>query len=59
MEYLNIVTLIENNPLTRLTREYQNKFIDKIKQNFKESQQQLFIASFYCYLNLFKLRYDS
>lgn len=48
---LDIVKLIEKNPLTRLSKEYQNKFIEKIKQSFNDSQQQLFVSSFYCYLN--------
>jgi phage anti-repressor protein len=48
---LNIVNLIENNPITKLSRDYNNKFINKIKINFTETQQQLFISSLYCYLN--------
>ena len=48
---LNIVALIENNPITHLSSNYQNKLLDKIKENFTDTQQQLFIASFYCYLN--------
>jgi hypothetical protein len=48
---LDIVELIERNPITRLNREYQNKFIVKVKKYFTESQQQLFVSSFYCYLN--------
>jgi hypothetical protein len=48
---LNIVDLIENNPITNLTSSYQNKLINKIKENFTDTQQQLFVASFYCYLN--------
>lgn len=49
---LNIIQLIEKNPITRLsTKEYTNKFINKIKNNFTETQQQLFSSSFYCYLN--------
>lgn len=54
MDSLDIIKLIEKNPLTRLSKEYNSKFIVKIKDNFTESQQQLFVASFYCYLN-----YDS
>ena len=46
MEHLDIITLIENNPLTRLTRDYQDKFVNKIKQRFTDDQQQLFVASF-------------
>jgi len=50
-ECLNIVELIENNPVTRLSNTYQNKLIEKIKTNFTDSEQQMFVASFYCYLN--------
>ena len=48
---LNIVELIENNPISRLSNTYQNKLLAKIKTNFTDNEQQLFIASFYCYLN--------
>lgn len=50
----NIVDLIENNPITRLTDTYQNKLLTKIKANFTDNEQQLFVASFYSFLN-----YDS
>jgi hypothetical protein len=48
---LNIVNLIENNPVIKLSNTYNNKLLEKIKINFTESQQQLFVSSFYCYLN--------
>lgn len=48
---LNIVELIENNPITRLSGTYQNKLLTKIKNNFTDTEQQLFVASFYCFLN--------
>lgn len=48
---LNIVDLIENNPITRLSNTYQNKLLIKIKENFNDSEQQMFVASFYCFLN--------
>ena len=51
MSELNIVDLIENNPITRLTNTYQNKLLSKIKDNFNDTEQQLFVSSFYCYLN--------
>ena len=51
MTTLNIIDLIENNPITRLNATYNNKFINKIKANFTETQQQLFIASLYSYLH--------
>jgi len=48
---LNIVDLIEKNPITRLSNTYQNKLICKIKENFTDNEQQMFVGSFYCYLN--------
>jgi hypothetical protein len=48
---LDIVNLIEKSPLTRLSQDYQTKLLSKIKTTFTDSQQQLFVASFYCYLN--------
>jgi len=51
MESINIVELITNNPITKLSETHNNKFLEKIKNNFTESQQQLFISSFYTYLN--------
>ena len=47
---LNIVDLIENNPITRLSNTYQHKLLNKIKANFSENAQHMFVASFYCYL---------
>jgi len=47
---LNIVELIENNPITKLTGSYQNKLVTKIKEKFNDNEQQMFVASFYCYL---------
>ena len=51
MSQLNIVDLIEKNPITKLSSTYNNKLLDKIKQIFSGFEQQLFISSFYCYLN--------
>jgi hypothetical protein len=48
---LNIVELIENNPITKLSSTYNSKLLTKIKNNFTNFEQQLFVSSFYCYLN--------
>lgn len=48
---IDIVDLLEKNPLTRLNENYQSRFIDKIKYAFTETQQHMFVGSFYCYLN--------
>ena len=51
MDSLNIVELIENNPITKLSTDYNVKLLTKIKSNFTEFEQHLFLTSFYCYLN--------
>jgi hypothetical protein len=51
MTELNIVDLIENNPLTKLSTAYQSKLLTKIKDTFNDHEQKLFVASFYCYLS--------
>jgi predicted GIY-YIG superfamily endonuclease len=50
-EILDIVALVQNNPVTKLSGNYGSKIIQKIKENFDEEGQQLFVANFYCYLN--------
>ena len=51
MAELNIVELIENHPISKLTNTYNVKLLNKIKTAFSDTEQQLFIGSFYCYLN--------
>jgi len=51
MEQLNIIDLIENNPITKLSKDYNVKLLTKIKSNFTDFEQQLFLSSFYCYFN--------
>jgi predicted nuclease with TOPRIM domain len=47
---IDIVNLIESNPITKLTGDYQNKLVEKVKNSFTNYEQQLFLSSFYCYL---------
>jgi hypothetical protein len=54
MTDINIVELIETNPITNLSQNYNIKILEKIQQEFSNFEQRLFISSFYCYLN-----YDS
>jgi len=51
METLDIVKLIEKNPITKLSQTFNNKLLLKIKENFNKMEQQMFLSSFYCYLN--------
>jgi len=48
---LNIVELIEKNPITKLSSDYNVKMLTKIKEQFTDFEQQMFLSSFYCYLN--------
>ena len=50
-QILNISNLIEKSPITRLSKDYENRLINKIKDNFNEKEQQIFVTSFYCFLN--------
>ena len=51
---INIVDIIERNPITTLTGDYTNKLAEKVKKVFTNYEQQLFLSSFFCYL-----KYDS
>ena len=48
---IDIVNLIESNPITKLNGNYQSKLIEKVKREFNNYEQQMFVSSFYCYLN--------
>ena len=54
LKNVDIVNLIKNNPVTQLSKNYQSKLINKIKEKFNTYEQQLIVASFYCYLNFKK-----
>jgi hypothetical protein len=51
MTDINIVELIETNPITNLSKTYNIKILEKIQSEFSNFEQRLFISSFYCYLN--------
>jgi len=47
---IDIVNLIESNPITKLNGNYQSKLVEKVQNTFNNYEQQMFLASFYCYL---------
>jgi len=47
---IDIVNLIESNPITKLNGNYQSKIVEKVQKHFNNYEQQMFLASFYCYL---------
>jgi cell division septum initiation protein DivIVA len=51
MTEINIINLIEKNPIVKLSNTYNNKLLIKIKETFNGFEQQLFVSNFYCYLN--------
>ena len=55
--HLNIIELIEHNPITKLSDTYNLKLLTKIKSSFSGQEQQLFVSSFYCYLNCNKTEF--
>ena len=57
MEKLNIIKFLEQTPINTLSDKYNNLLIDKIKKNFTDEQQKIFILSFYTYLNYNKNDY--
>lgn len=42
MEQLNIVELIENNPVTKINNNYNVKLLSKINSSFNGFEQQFF-----------------
>lgn len=51
MEKLDIIQLINNSPLTNLSKNAQTNLLTKIQTSFTNEEQQLFVANFYNYLN--------
>jgi hypothetical protein len=52
---IDIVDLIENNPISKFNITCKSKLIEKIQSKFTTYEQQLFLSSFYCYLKYDKL----
>jgi hypothetical protein len=47
---VDIVNLIESNPIAKFNGDYHCKLVEKVKNNFTNYEQQMFLSSFYCYL---------
>jgi hypothetical protein len=52
---IDIVDLIENNPISKFNITCKSKLIEKIQSKFTTYEQQLFLSSFYCYLKYDKI----
>jgi phage anti-repressor protein len=50
---LNIVRLIENNPITKLSNTYQSMLLRSIQSGFTELEQERFVYKLYPYLNYY------
>ena len=50
-ERLDIVKLINNSPLTNISKGFNSTLIERIQTSFTDDEQRLFVASFYSYLN--------
>ena len=51
METFNIINLIEKNSITILNKTYENVLVQKIQDTFSTKEQQIFLTSFFAYLN--------
>lgn len=49
-ECIDIVALVNENPLTKLNGSFESKLLNKIKENFNEDERKIYITSLYCYL---------
>jgi hypothetical protein len=49
--YFDIVSFINNNPISRLPSGTTSNLINKIKDSFTPEEQQLYVANFYAFLN--------
>jgi hypothetical protein len=48
---LDIVNLIENNPVTKLSNTYQSKLLQQIQHELTDEELNIFSTNFYCFLN--------
>ena len=51
MEPFNIINLIEKNSITILNKTYENVLVQKIQETFSTKEQQIFLTSFFAYIN--------
>jgi len=52
---LDIVHLIESNPIARFNQTYHSKIIDKLNVKFSNYDEKIFLSNFYCYLKYDKV----
>jgi hypothetical protein len=52
---LDIVSLIESNPIARFNQTYHSKIIDKLSVKFSNYDEKIFLSNFYCYLKYDKV----
>ena len=51
MKKIDILDIIEKNPISTISNNCNTKLLIKIKENFTSVEQQHFLSNFYCYLN--------
>jgi len=50
-DIIDIVALVQNNPLTKLSSNYDSELIEKLRKRFTPEELQFYIANLYCFLN--------
>jgi phage anti-repressor protein len=48
---IDIVKLVQDHPLMKISGENNPEIVNKIKEKFTDQEQHMFVANFYCYLN--------
>lgn len=49
-QVVDIVSIIENNPIKKFMGNYGSKILERIRSEFSEEEQQLYVANLYCFL---------
>jgi len=47
---IDIMNLIESNPIARFNQPYHSKIFDKLDAKFSNYDEKIFLSNFYCYL---------
>lgn len=47
---VDIMNLIESNPIARFNQSYHSKIFDKLDAKFSNHDEKIFLSNFYCYL---------
>lgn len=53
---LDILHLIQSNPIARFNQPYHSKLFDKLSAKFSNYEEKIFLSNFYCYMKYDKFK---